>query len=499
VKGLKSWQKFLLFLIVLLVAGGSYGVYYWLTKPDTSTQSNVQLTQAQLGNITNTVSASGSLIFGSKESMSFGSAGTVAEVTVKEGDSVTEGQIIAQLDETSLIPLQQAVVQAQINLESAMDTTQAEINVTAAKIAVETAQKNLENAQTPYSETDILQAEVAVTNAKIALANAQESYDKSKTKYDSNPTVPEWILDYELKTAQLALAESNLENAEETLSDMRSGGDLLQIELKKQDFAAAKDNLIKAQAQLAGIKGDTTTLEGQLKQLQIAAAQNTLDTAIERVENAIIKAPCDGIITALNVISGQTISANAVVAEVTDPSVIEVSAVLDEIDVPLVEIGQKTIVTLSSISDLELEGVVSAISTTARSQSGVVTYTVTISITPPEDIPLREGLSATADIVVEEANNVVTIPEQAVISAGNASYVQVMVNGVLEQKQIGVGLSDGSYCEVKNGLTAGDQVVLQQTSTSSSTTTRQNSQGTMFPGGANFPGGGGIIIREEIR
>lgn len=499
-KGLKLWQKFLLFFIVLVVAGGSYGIYYWVTKPDTSSQStDYQLTQVRLGNISNTVSASGSLVFSLKESLSFKSAGTVAEIAISESDTVKTGQIIAKFDDASLVPLQQAVVQAKINLENAMDTTQTEISVAAAKIALETARKNLENAQNPYSEADILQAEVAVVNAKIALSKAQDDYDKSKAKYDSNWTVPEWIMDYELKTAQLALAKSNLEEAEETLAETKGGGDPLQIELKQKDLAAAQANLSKAEAELAGLKGVITSNEGELKQLQIAVAQISLDTAVERLANAIIKSPCDGIVTAVNVVVGQSVASSTVVVEITDPSVIEVSAVLDEIDVPQVEIGQKAVITLNSLSDLELDGVVSSISSTSKSQSGVVTYTVTIRVTPPEDVQLREGMSATADIIVEEANNVLIVPAQSVLSSGNVSYVEVMVNGVIEQQQVSLGMSDGSYYEVKSGLIAGDQVVMQKTSSSSSATTQQNSQGTMFPGGATFPGGGGIIIREDMR
>lgn len=496
-KGLKLWQKFLLIIIVPVMAGGSYGIYYWVTKPDTSSQStDYQLTQARLGNITNTVSASGSLVFSSKEELSFSAAGAISEVAVKEGDSVSKGQLLAKFDDASLLPLQEAVIQAQINLNNALDTTQAEINVTSAKIAVETAQKNLENAQTPYSEADVLQAEVALANAKIALKTAQDNYDKAKGKYDSNPTVPEWILDYELKTAQLALAQSNLTKAEEDLAEMKTGADPLQVELAQKNLESAQANLTKVEAQLAGIKGDVTSLEGQLKKLQIAEAQSALDNATDSLKNVVVVAPYDGIVTAVNVAAGQKVTANTVVAEITDPSVIEVSATLDEIDVPQVKIGQKTTVTLDSLSDIELGGIVSAISTTSRNQSGVVSYTVTIQVTPPESVQLREGMSATADIVVEEANNVVVVPTQDILSAGTTSYVEVVVNGVVQQKAVELGISDGSYSEVKNGLVAGDQVIMQQTS-SSSATTQQNSQNNrMFPGSVDFPGGGGIIIQR---
>jgi RND family efflux transporter MFP subunit len=502
VKGLKLWQVLVLVVVVLGMAGGSYGIYYWVTKPSASSQStDIQLVQVQYGNITNSVSASGSLVFSSREELTFGSAGTVAEVKVSEGDTVAQGQLLAKFDDASLLPLQEIVAQAKINLSDALDTTQAEVAVASAKIALVTAQKNLENAETPYSESEILQAEVAVANAKVALKKAQDDYDKAKVKYDSNPTVPDWILDYELKKVQLAQAENTLAKAEETLAEMKAGADPLQVELRKKELAVAQAKLNKAEAELAGIQGTVTSPEGELKQLKIAAAQAALNSATSRLEAAIVLAPFDGVVTSVNVTAGQTVSASMVIVEIVDPSIIEVSAVLDEIDVPQVKTGQRVIVSLSSLSDLELSGEVSAISSTSKTQSGVVTYMVTIRVTPPTGVQLREGMSATADIVVEEANNVLVIPTQAITDTANVSVVQVIVNGVIQQRTVTTGISDGSYSEVLSGLQAGEQVVLPKTTgTSTSTTTQQNTQRTIFPATGDFPGGGGgIIIREETR
>jgi RND family efflux transporter MFP subunit len=198
-------------------------------------------------------------------------------------------------------------------------------------------------------------------------------------------------------------------------------------------------------------------------------------------------------VASVNVTAGQTVSASTVVVEIVDPSVIEVSAVLDEIDVPQVKTGQRVIVSLSSLSDTELAGEVSAISSTSKTQSGVVTYTVTIRVTPPSGVQVREGMSATADIVVEEATNVLLIPTQAITDTANNQVVQMMVNGVIQQRTITTGVTDGSYSEVLSGLQSGDQVVLPKT-TSTSTTTQQSTGGTIFPTG-DFPGGGGFIER----
>ena len=106
-KDLKLWQVVVLVVVMLGVGGGVYGVYSWATGSEADTlPDNVQLVQVQYGDLVNSVSASGSLVFAVKEQLTFGSAGTVAELTVQEGDAVEEGQVLAKLDSASIISLQ---------------------------------------------------------------------------------------------------------------------------------------------------------------------------------------------------------------------------------------------------------------------------------------------------------------------------------------------------------------------------------------------------------
>ena len=98
----------------------------------------------------------------------------------------------------------------------------------------------------------------------------------------------------------------------------------------------------------------------------------------------------------VNVEPGDEVNANTVVIELVDSSAFEVSATVDEIDVAQLGLGQRATVTLDAIPDLELSGNVSSISASAQSQSGVVSYPITISLATPEDAHLLEGMSATA-------------------------------------------------------------------------------------------------------
>ena len=505
-KSLKLWQIIVLLVVVIGLAGGGYFTYRWVTgaNTNTATADNTQLVAVQTSTVTNTVSSSGNLVYGTDKSLTFGSAGTVADVLVKEGETVKKGQTLATLDEKALIPLQKAIVQAQINLETAQtalenvkspytsaDITQAEANVLSAQIALTTAQDNLTKLQNSYTASQILNAQFAVFNATTALATAQSNYDAALAQYNKNPTWPDWIYDYQLKTYQLSQAKASLADAQTNLSNMTAAPDPVQVELKTMQITIAKDNLAAAEDKLAEMKAAADPLEIKLKELDISSAEAALSKAEQALENATLVSPIDGLIATVNINPGDSVGANTVAIEIVDPSIMQINGVLDEIDVPSVRIGQKANITLSSLSDLTLTGEVVAISSSGKTQSGVVSYSVTINLIVPDKVTLLAGMSATADIVTEEASNVLVVPDAAIGGTTAQPTVQVINNGVTETRVITTGIDDGSYTEVKSGLQNGEYVVviLSSTSSSSSTTRRTGING--FPSGGF---GGGTIV-----
>jgi HlyD family secretion protein len=228
----------------------------------------------------------------------------------------------------------------------------------------------------------------------------------------------------------------------------------------------------------------------ELKQQQVASAQTALDNAEAALGSATLVAPFDGIVSAVNIEAGQTVSASTVAIEIVDPSVVEVSATVAEVDVPQVKVGQKVTISLDALPDDEFSGVVSTISIVGNSQSGVVSYPVSITLDVPSGVVLRGGMSGTATITTMEIDNVLLVPAAAVSGAStNNPTVTVMVNGTPEARQVKLGQSNDVYTQILSGLNAGDEIVVAYTSSSSS-----SSQGGISIGGGGFPGGGGIFI-----
>jgi len=579
--------------------------------PDSNSKAltEEQMATVQRGDLTIDITAVGNLAFAYEEELTFEVSGTIGEVLVEVGDSVEEGQVVAKLDDTSLISLQEAVSQAEINLEQAridleqaginlrdaeenleeaqnpyteLDVAQAEATVADAKIVLEAAQEALEEAENPYTESDIVQAELAVINAEIALDNAEDDFERAEERYNRNWTVPEWILDYEQEQKELAIAEFDLADAEETLAEMEAGADSLEVEQKQKQLAVAQANLKEAEDDLAEIQAwiegdDTDSQEVALKQSEVAStqaalnvdtAQTALDEAIENLEGTTMIAPFTGIVTSVNVEAGGVVNANQVAIELVNPDKFKAEILVSEIDILEIQEGATATIQVDAMGGVSLPAAVATISPIATIQSGVVNYKVTVELesmeslalepltqdeetesqevpqsvddaldkavadgrisqeqadmmrqrfsqmgaspTPEqleqmierfgqglgnfgqrpggillENLELREGLTVTVSVIVEERDDVLLVPNTAITTSGRQTYVKVVLpDGTSENRLVTTGISDWQYTEIVEGLDEGDSVVVPETTT---TTTQQNQPGAIFgPGMGGF-------------
>ncbi len=358
-----------------------------------------QVVTVQRGDLTIDITAVGNLAFSHREELTFEAPGIVGEVLVEAGDSVEEGQVLAKLDDTSITSLQEAVAQARVNLEDAeenlenaenpskLDVAQAQADVANARVALEAAQEALETAENPYSESDITHAELAVTDAEIALEEAQDALDFAEAPYGwPNKADP---LDVEQKEKQLAVAEFDLAEAEEDLAEMLAGSDSLEVDQKQKQLTVVQAALKEAEDALADLLDSVDSLEVELKRSEVASAQVAVDEAIERLEVATMVAPFDGIVISVDVKAGDTVNANQVVIEVVDPDKFEAEIMVNEMDTSSIQLGAEASIQVDAVGGISFPATVTHISPTATIQSGVVNYKVTVELEPLESlIPL---------------------------------------------------------------------------------------------------------------
>jgi membrane fusion protein, macrolide-specific efflux system len=258
------------------------------------------------------------------------------------------------------------------------------------------------------------------------------------------------------------------------------------------DFRTASLNLVTAKQGLTDARdGGNADAERQAL-IQYYAAANQKSKAsqargdIQReIKAATLRAPIDGIVSAVNVTKGFDAPAGAAIT-IASPTLTVTTDVVES-DLPAIQTGQVASVTVTAIG-ADLGGTVTAISPTAStSQSGVVSYPVTITI---KDAPAtaRAGMSADVTIITASATNVLVVPASALQgSTGNYSVLVLAADGTTTSVPVEVGLVTNSMAEIKSGIAEGTNVVTGTTADLVGTT--NNGRGG-FGGGVAIPGGG---------
>ncbi len=273
--------------------------------------------------------------------------------------------------------------------------------------------------------------------------------------------------------------------------------------LARIDDTAARESLEAARASLdAAEEADTSTASGYS---QYISARNAYRSAKRALAGTVIKAPFAGVVTAVNGAVGGSSGASggsggssqggqaqsqsgsagssgtggsSGFIEIADPAHLRIVGNFTEADVSRIKVGQAATVSFDALTGVTAAGKVTVVDPQPQTNNNVVQYAVTISLT---DVPstVRLGQTATVQVTVGKADDVLTVASSAVTTAGGQTTVTVLENGGQVVKRVEVGLKGDTTTEIKSGLQEGDQVVRPQAST------------TGGGGGIQFPGGGG--------
>jgi HlyD family secretion protein len=254
-------------------------------------------------------------------------------------------------------------------------------------------------------------------------------------------------------------------------------------------------------------------LDIEIKELQVKLAQMRLEDAKKALDEAKkaspeVVAPFAGFIATVNVNGGDEVKKGTVAVVIADPNKFEADILVSETDILQVKLGGNASVQVGAMQGMSLPAKVTHISPTATIQQGIVNYKVKVEVQSletviqeqqqarqqrqmpavlPADFQLREGLTITVSIVVEQKTGVLLVPNGAITTKGRQTYVQVMSpDGTIEERPITAGISNWQYTEVTSGLSEGEKVIVQQKTTTTSTTTQQPTGGIRIPGMGGF-------------
>jgi HlyD family secretion protein len=265
--------------------------------------------------------------------------------------------------------------------------------------------------------------------------------------------------------ANLAVAKAQLEKdkASLTYSKLALGraATLVQTHAVSQDaFDSATSTYDQALAQIAF---DEATI--QQRQASLDAAQVNLDYAN-------IVSPVDGTVVSRNVTMGQTVAASfqtpTLFLIATDLTKMEVDANVSESDIGGIKLGNKATFTVDAYPKRTFEGAVSQVRRSPQTVQNVVTYDSVIGVNN-SDLTLMPGMTAASRIVVDQRNDVIRVPNQALryVPSGLAGAVQpghaqvwVLRDGKPVPVPVVTGLDDDSFTEIVSGeVKPGDLVI----------------------------------------
>ncbi|MGI6066956.1 MAG: efflux RND transporter periplasmic adaptor subunit [Bacillota bacterium] len=234
---------------------------------------------------------------------------------------------------------------------------------------------------------------------------------------------------------------------------------------------------------------ESTGLQNEIKiqELQVKQSQLSLQEQLESIDDTVVFAPISGVISQVNVTTGERVSENSTVAIVSDMNALEVVIPVDELDINSIQLGMEASVRVNSIPDRNFKAVVSDIAYEGTVSGGVASYDVTLTLQNING--LKPGMSGTGEIITARKDQVLWLPIEAVQQRGGEKFVMVRKDGKDEAVNVQVGLVSDNMAEITEGLAEGDEVVYMAASGGQS----QMRGRMMMP----TPGGGGGVRVER--
>jgi HlyD family secretion protein len=204
---------------------------------------------------------------------------------------------------------------------------------------------------------------------------------------------------------------------------------------------------------------------------QVAQAKAVLERAEEDLRNSTIVSPIDGLVLSRNVEVGNAVSSILVQGSQAAPlftlgdmSDVFVRGKVDQADIGKVYLGQPARIVVESFRDRRFEGKVYRISPYGVEKDNVTTFEVQVSIHNPGR-ELKANMSANAEIILEEKQNVLLVPEAAVVYDRDRNPSVETPDPAAEKGRrkvaVKLGISNGIRTELLGGLQEGAQVILQ--------------------------------------
>lgn len=528
-KGRPKKKGVLVLIIGAAVLAAVFGLWLLKSRSARTSSEGVQGQRTAVvtkGTITSELSSSG--VISPKDTYSLTSLveGEVISADFEEGDQVTEGQILYQIDvssmeselksaSTSLERAQKKYEKAQEDYNEAVsdysgNTYKAtrtgyirELNIQAGdQVGQNTDIASIYNDQIMKIRVPFLAQEAAAigagNQAVLTLTDTEEQINGVVTAVSNMDEVLDGgrIVRYVtieaanpggLTSSHSAVAEINgmvctAEGSFEAATDLVMKADLpssVEVEamlVHEGDYVTEGTPIFRIASKDAEDLLDTYQDAMAQAEESLESAQSKVDSTKESYDNYTITAPISGQVITKSVKEGDTISRNSgssdtTLAVIYDLSQLTFEMSADELDVRSVQVGQKVSVTADALEGQTFTGTVTNVSLESVQSNGVTNYPVTVTLDETGD--LLPGMNVDGVILLDQTEDALMIPIDSLMR-GNRVYVkddtvkeaEGSVPAGFRAVEVETGLTNDDYVEIVSGLSEGEEVYVNESSKS---------------------------------
>jgi HlyD family secretion protein len=443
-------------IVLALIVGGYFLWRAYQNRQKASLAQSYQTVALERGNLVASIGATGTVRANQTAILPWQTSGTVAEVSSAVGDQVAAGEILSTLKETSL---PQTVIMAgaeMIQAKDALDELQkppTELALNQAQQVVALAEERVRNLEDHVSSLKSTANPADIDQARANVVLAANQLDKAKEDFQPYENKPEDNLVRAALLNRMAQAQKQYDAAVNRLNNLLGSVNAIDLAVAEADLAVAQSQLTDAQEKYQDLLDGPSADDLTAAEARLAAAQATVDLKQ-------ISAPFDGTLTQVNVKPGDQVSPGTLAFRLDDLSHLFVDVSVSEVDINQVEVGQPVQVTFDAIPEKTYNGRVSEVAMVTTPVQDVVDYLVTVELTDASQ-DIKPGMTAAVNIIVNQLENVLLIPNRAVRSKEGQRVVYSLASDRPTAVPITLGASSDLYSElVKGDLKEGDLLVL---------------------------------------
>ena len=382
--------------------GKTFKAMIFGNPPEKPKVENFKFKPVKRQNVNQKVLATGTVTLKTGAEVKIGAriSGQVKSLSVKIGDFIRAGEMIATIEHEDLI--------------SRVAQFQADLDAEKARLEKILAEGPLEINKSK-AELEELQVQL-----KLAGKTLERNLELNKEGFIANTAV---------------------DQAQERLEILKA-----QIKLAKEEIKL-KESRLENDSRLAQAMVDRATANLEVEDIQLSYAT--------------ITAPIDGIVALVSTQEGETVAASMNAPNfitLIDLRKLEVTVFVDETDIGRIKVGQKAIFTVDTYSEKFFKGKVREIHPKAVIKDNVVNYEVILDIEKNNVSKLRPEMTANVVVTTGTRKNVLTIPKTAVKREGKKTFTVMEIEGKLVDRSVELGWRDGKTIEVISGLKGGERV-----------------------------------------